>query len=57
MMIWVAVLLPRVLNSAIIVKLSEKGDMSNCDNWREIMLLAIARKLISWILLKRMSYT
>ena len=47
MMIWVAVLLPRELNSAIIVKLSEKGDMSNCDNWREIMLLAIARKIIS----------
>ena len=57
MMIWAAVPLPRKSNSAIITKLSEKGNMSNCDNWREIMLLAIARKMISWILLKRMSYT
>lgn len=37
----------------ILVKVPKKGDLSNCDNWREIILLYIPVKLLCKVLLNR----
>jgi hypothetical protein len=43
------------LNKGLIVKLSKKGDLQICDNWRGITLLSVPSKVISKILLKRIN--
>ena len=40
--------------SGIIEKLSKKGDLSDCNNWRGIQLLSLPLKIISRILLERL---
>jgi hypothetical protein len=41
------------LNIGLIVKLSKKGDLQICDNWRGITLLSVPSKVFTKILLKR----
>ena len=37
----------------LLVKLPKKGDLSLCKNWRGIMLLSVASKVICKIILER----
>ena len=39
----------------ISIKLSKKGELGNCNNWRGITLLSLTGKLCSRIILKRVS--
>ena len=51
--IWSNESTPTDWNNGVITRLPKKGDLSNCDNWRGITLLATTRKVISRVLLKR----
>ena len=42
-------------SKGIIVKLPKKGNLTDCNNWRGICLLTILGKILSTILLKRLS--
>ena len=51
--VWKTGKVPDEWKCGVIVKLPKKGDLGSCDNWRGITLLVIVRKLICWVLLKR----
>ena len=52
--IWDAEEVPKEWKKGILVKLPKKGDLSDCGNWRGIMLLVIASKILSRVILERM---
>ena len=39
---------------AVLVPIPEKGDLSMCDNWREIALLYVVGKVVTRMLQKRL---
>ena len=45
---------PKDWKVGLLVKLPKKGDLCLCKNWRGIMLLAVASKVLCKIILKRM---
>jgi hypothetical protein len=53
MQIWKEEKYPYEWNEGIIIELPKKGDPSNCNNWRGIMLLSIVRKVFSRMILNR----
>ena len=53
--IWEKEELPTEWSVGLIVKLPKKGDLSQCGNWRGIMLLSITSKIFSRIILDRMN--
>ena len=53
--IWETEELPCEWSTGLIVKLPKKGDLSECGNWRGIMLLSITSKIFSRIVLQRMN--
>ena len=53
--IWETEELPVEWSVGLIVKLPKKGDLSECGNWRGIMLLSITSKVFSRIVLNRMN--
>ena len=53
--IWMKEELPGEWSSGLIIKLPKKGDLSQCSNWRGIMLLSVTSKVFSRILLDRIN--
>jgi len=53
--IWDTEQLPNEWSVGLIVKLPKKGDLSQCGNWRGIMLLSITSKIFCKIMLDRMN--
>ena len=51
--IWEHDVIPKDWSEELILKLSKKGDLSNCDNWRGITLLSVPSKVFCRVLLKR----
>ena len=43
--------------TGLIVKLPKKGDLTNCNNWRGIMLLSVTYKVLSRVVLNRLTTT
>lgn len=43
--------------TGLIIPIPEKGDLSDCVNWRGITLLSITRKVFCRIMLNRISVT
>jgi len=41
--------------TGLIVKLPKKGDLSLCNNWREISLISVTKKVFSRVILDRTS--
>ena len=52
--VWHSHKVPNEWKHSAIVKLPKKDDLRNCNNWRDITLLVITRKLVCQILLKRL---
>lgn len=52
--IWEHEILPEEWTTGVLIKLPKKGKLSNCDNWRGIMLLTIASKILTYIILRRL---
>ena len=46
--------IPDDWNRGLLVKLTRKGDLSRCGNWRGIMLLTIPSKVLTRVILNRM---
>ena len=53
--IWEEKELPKDWTEGIIVKIPKKGARSNCNNWRGITLLSIPSKILSKIIIQRIS--
>ncbi|XP_047984805.1 uncharacterized protein LOC125225240 [Leguminivora glycinivorella] len=53
--IWEAGRVPDEWKQGLLVKVPKKGDLSQCDNWRGIMLLPTAAKVLAKILLNRIA--
>ena len=52
--IWDQEYIPSEWREGILVKLAKKGDLSLCKNYRGIMLLSTAEKVLNRIILERM---
>lgn len=52
--IWEEEKIPDAWKTGYLVKLPKKGDLSQCGNWRGIMLLSIASKVLTRVILERM---
>ncbi|PVD22606.1 hypothetical protein C0Q70_18425 [Pomacea canaliculata] len=52
--IWEQELVPADWKLGHLVKLPKKGDLSQCNNWRGIMLLSIPSKVLTRIILERL---
>ena len=50
--IWETEAVPEDWKKGLIVKLPKKGDLSQCNNWRKIVLLSIPGKVLSRIILE-----
>ena len=50
--VWHTVKIPEEWKCGAIVKLPKKGNLSDCDRWRGITLLIIARKMLFRVPLK-----
>lgn len=48
---------PEDWNVGLIKKLPKTGDLTECNNWRRIMLLSVTSKIISRIIFSQISYT
>ena len=46
--------MPKAWKERFIVKLPKKGDQSECDNYRGIMLLSVPEKVLNRIILERL---
>ena len=55
--IWESEEAPLSWKSCLIVKLLKKGDLTNCNNWRGIILLSVTYKVLSRVVLNRLSTT
>jgi len=53
--IWESEEIPTFWKTGLIVKLPKKGDLSNCNNYRGIMLLSVTMKVMSRVILNRIS--
>ena len=53
--IWEEEKIPEEWKEGILIKLPKKGDLTNCNNYRGIMLLSVPGKVLNRILLDRMS--
>lgn len=53
-LMWHAEELPADWRGGLIVTLSRKGHLSNCNNWRDITLLSIPGKVFCSVLLQRL---
>ena len=51
--IWEKEVIPEDWKKGILIKLPKKGDLTECKNWRGIMLLSIASKVLCRIILER----
>ena len=51
--IWEREVIPQDWDIGLIVKLTKKGNLQNCDNWRGITLLSVPSKAFCRILLDR----
>ena len=52
--IWETYEVPDDWKEGYLIKLPKKGDLRECKNWRGIMLLSTAAKVLSRIILKRL---
>ena len=52
--IWNIEAIPSEWNRGLLAKLPKKGDLTQCKNWRGIMLLVISSKIMTRVLLERM---
>ena len=52
--VWIAKEIPQNCNLGLLVELTKKGDLTLCKNWRGIMLLTCASKILCRIILERM---
>ena len=52
--IWSSESIPEDWKQGLLVKLPKKGDLTQCKNWRGIMLLSVASKILCRIILDRM---
>jgi hypothetical protein len=50
---WQEEKVPKEWREGIIVKIPNKGDTTNCINWRGITLLSMPSKILSRIILNR----
>ena len=48
---------PLSWKTSLVVKLPNKGDLTNCNNWRGIMLLSVKYKVLSQVILNRLTTT
>ena len=48
--VWKENCVPRDWSNALLVPLTKKGDLNNCDNWRGITLLDVIGKVVARIL-------
>ena len=55
--IWESEEAPLSWKTGLIVKLPKKGDLTNCNNWRGIMLLSVMYKVPSRVVLNRLTTT
>jgi len=46
---------PDLWKTGLLVNLPKKGDLTNCNNWRGIMLLSVTSKVLSRVILNRLS--
>ena len=53
--IWESEEAPLPWKTGLIVKLPKKGDLTNCNNWRGIMLLSVTYKVLSRVVLNRLT--
>ena len=53
-MIWENKVMPHEWLKGLIVKIRKKGNLKECTNWRGIMLLVTASKVLSKILIERL---
>jgi len=44
-------MIPEDCEEGLIIKIPKKGDLSNCNNWREVTLLSIPSKILTNIIL------
>ena len=44
---------PKAGNRGVIIKLSKKGDLGECTNWRGITLLPVISKIFGRVLISR----
>ena len=52
--VWEKEEIPDDWKRGLLVKLTKKGDLSRCGNWRGIMLLSIPSKVVTRVILNRM---
>lgn len=52
--IWEDEVFPEDWLQGVLIKVPKKGDLSNCDNWRGIMLLSCPLKIFCKIILRRL---
>ena len=52
--VWEREVIPDDWKRGLLVKLTKKGDLSLCGNWRGIMLLSIPSKVLTRVILNRM---
>jgi hypothetical protein len=55
--IWKVEKIPEDWEEGLIIKISKKGDLSNCNNRREVTLLSIPSKILTRIILNRIQNT
>lgn len=53
--IWDAEILPDDWNKGLLVTVPKKGDLSQCNNWRGITLLSVPSKILSKVILDRLT--
>ena len=53
--IWEKKQLPDDWAEGVIVKISKKGTLSNCKNWRGVTLLSVPSKILTKLIIKRIS--
>ncbi|CAG9118026.1 unnamed protein product [Plutella xylostella] len=53
--IWITEHFPEEWKEGLLVKVPKKGDKSNCNNWRGITLLSIVSKVMTRVILTRLS--
>jgi hypothetical protein len=51
--IWAEGEIPNDWKGGLLVKLTKKGDTTNCDNWQDITLLSVPSKVLTRVLLNR----
>ena len=55
--IWNEEKIPEDWEEGLIIKIPKKGDVSNCNNRREVTLLSIPSKILTRIILNRIQNT